>query len=438
MVTYPYEGNIDVDDKQGLMLFNKATEALSLEKKLALTQQNGPVIHQMVKDKSRLYHWGIVLSKIPQDTTDPSSFKSLVIQPMLVSLESGMKAASTCWSKEDYSNDKDKLLPVQNIVATLDPNNPDDVVLHYERTRRIMIAKALLGMFKSGALNTIMLKKKLFQYKTSADKIYEDGPTILKLIFQEASPATRTSLIHWKEIISGAKLGAYQNNVHTMLNAMQKAYEEIINNDEQHSDYMIHLFAALLSSSHEVFNHYTQNFKNKWEANDSMITHEYLIDKSKQKYTNLVKEGSWIKTKEKKHQQIALTTQKNGRKQEDNNKKDSKCKIPAIKKKFDGNKKMIGGVQHWWCPHHKWEGEFDGLYMTHTPDKGHDEWKKAKDARKQKYKEQKGSKSSSSNNSTKSKKKLSCTSEMRAALCTSLQIEPEEFDEKISASEDFQ
>ena len=49
------------------------------------------------------------------------------------------------------------------------PNNPDDVVLHYERTRRIMIAKALLGMFKSGALNTIMLKKKLFQYKTSAD-----------------------------------------------------------------------------------------------------------------------------------------------------------------------------------------------------------------------------------------------------------------------------
>ena len=133
-----------------------------------------------------------------------------------------------------------------------------------------------------------------------------------------------------------------------------------------------------------------------------------------------------------------MTTQKNGKKSEDYIKKDSKCKIPMIKRKFDGNKKMIGGVQHWWCPHHKWEGEFDGLYMTHTPDKGHDEWKKAKDARKQKYKEQKGSKTSGSNNTTKSKKKLSCTSEMRAALCTSLQIEPEDFDEKISASEDFQ
>ena len=217
----------------------------------------------MVKNNSRFYYWGIVLSKVPQDTTDPSSFKSLVIQPMLVSLESVMKAASTCWAKEDYSYDKDKHLPVQNIVATLNPNDPDDVVLHYERTRRIMIAKALLGMFKSGALNTIMLKKKLFQYKTAAHKVYEDGPTILKFIFMEASPATRTSLIQWKEVISGAKLAAYQYNVHTMLNAMQKAYEEIINNDKQHSDYMIHLFAALLSSSHEVFNHYTQGFKNK-------------------------------------------------------------------------------------------------------------------------------------------------------------------------------
>ena len=90
----------------------------------------------------------------------------------------------------------------------------------------------------------------------------------------EGSPATRKSLIQWKEVISGAKLAAYQYNVHTMLNAMQKAYKEIINNDEQHSDYMIHLFAALLSSSHEVFNHYTQGFKNQWEDNDAMITHE--------------------------------------------------------------------------------------------------------------------------------------------------------------------
>ena len=298
----------------------------------------------MVKDKARTYHWGIVLSKIPQDTTKPESYKSLIIQPMLVSLQSVLKDASRCWAKQDYSQDNEKLLPAKNIMAPLDPNNEEDVILHYERTRRIMIAKALLGMFKAGALNTIMLKKNLFQYKGDTDKTYDDGPTILKLIFMEANPATRTSLIMWKEIISGAKLSAYQNNVHYMLNAMQKAYEEIINNDEQHSDYMIHLFNALLSSIHEVFNHYIQNFKNRWEDSDALITHEYLINKSKQKYTNLVKEGSWIKAKEKKPQQIVLATNKDAG--SSGKGKQSKCNIPMIKRQYDGPRKKTGRVQH--------------------------------------------------------------------------------------------
>lgn len=78
MVPDPYERNIDKVDKQGLMLFNKATEVFSLKKKLILTQQNGSVIHQMVKDKSRLYHYGIILSKIHQNTTNLRSFKLLI------------------------------------------------------------------------------------------------------------------------------------------------------------------------------------------------------------------------------------------------------------------------------------------------------------------------------------------------------------------------
>ena len=67
----------------------------------------------------------------------------------------------------------------------------------------------------------------------------------------------------WKWVISGVKLAAYQYSVHTMMNAMQKAYEKIINIDEQHNDSMIYLFAAMLSFSHDIFNHYTQGFKNK-------------------------------------------------------------------------------------------------------------------------------------------------------------------------------
>ena len=78
---------------------------------------------------------------------------------MLVSLESVLKDASRFWAEKDYFYDIYKPLPVQNIVETFDPSNQNDVDTHYERSRRIMISKALLGMFKLGTLNTIMLKK---------------------------------------------------------------------------------------------------------------------------------------------------------------------------------------------------------------------------------------------------------------------------------------
>ena len=137
---------------------------------MALTQQNGSTIHQMVKDKARTYHWRIVLSKLLQDTTKPESYKSRIIQPMLVSLQSVLKDTSRFWAKQDYSTDNEKSLPVENIMAPLDSNNAEDVILHFERTRRIMIAKALLGMFKSGALNTIMLKRTCFSTKETLTK----------------------------------------------------------------------------------------------------------------------------------------------------------------------------------------------------------------------------------------------------------------------------
>ena len=120
------------------------------------------------------------------------------------------------------------------------------------------------------------------------------------------------------------------------------------------------------------------------------------------------------------------------------NSNQSKCNTPMIKRKYNGPKKKIGGVQHWWCPHHKWEGEFDGLYMPCNPGKGHEEWQKAKDARKLKYKQQKNSNSPFCPTASKTPKKLQCSSEMRAALCTTFQIEPDDFDEKIAESQDFQ
>ena len=51
--------------------------------------------------------------------------------------------------------------------------------------------------------------------------------------------------------------------------------------------------------------------------------------------------------------------------------------------KCDGDRKVVGGKEYFWCPHHRLEGVFDGLYMQHKPGCGHDEWQERKDRMKQ-------------------------------------------------------
>ena len=40
------------------------------------------------------------------------------------------------------------------------------------------------------------------------------------------------------------------------------------------------------------------------------------------------------------------------------------------------------GQDWWWCPNHKMEGKFDGMYMNHPPNK-HGEWSKGKHSKRE-------------------------------------------------------
>ena len=62
------------------------------------------------------------------------------------------------------------------------------------------------------------------------------------------------------------------------------------------------------------------------------------------------------------------------------------------------------GRTWYWCPHHKVEGSYDGLYVTHKPEE-HEEWKNNRSQfRRKKYLEKK------KDNSDESKEKNSKTS----------------------------
>ena len=86
------------------------------------------------------------------------------------------------------------------------------------------------------------------------------------------------------------------------------------------------------------------------------------------------------------------------------------------------------GKTWWWCPHHKKEGLFDGLYMPHKPSE-HDEWKKKKDERRAAYKEKKKANSSANSTSSKGDKgkiKLELTEAMKNALVTDCNMTEEQ------------
>ena len=116
--------------------------------------------------------------------------------------------------------------------------------------------------------------------------------------------------MHDKDIISSAKLGGYGNNVNSMLNAVENAYDTIISNKGSHDDYIMHIFKALMSIKNSIFKDYIQDYKNKWEDDDAIITSVYLIAKSK--YANMVKSKDWGRNDPSNAQLIALMTKFNG------------------------------------------------------------------------------------------------------------------------------
>ena len=97
-VTDPYKMDINPADKQGLALYNKATEPLPDKEKLSLSQEKATSILQAVKQKNETFFWGKSINMVPQSyPSDPSNQRSLILQPNRVSLTSVLSEAARCW-----------------------------------------------------------------------------------------------------------------------------------------------------------------------------------------------------------------------------------------------------------------------------------------------------------------------------------------------------
>ena len=435
MLTYftnPFSGNINPTDQNGQKLYLKATS--ELKDCLTVSQAHANDILSQFETDARNFAWGQVTNKIKTSITDTTG-KSIITNSRDLKLEDIQKAVLKIWG--DMTANYDTALPVSFVVQELNniDANEDEKKTFYQRVKSEMIAKRVENSVTAASWKTLMLRKKDFTWtNNTTGEVHIDGGTLLYILLNTINPSTRVSVSGLKIKISKATLVAFGHNVIDMLNDMASHYARILELGGTHEDYLLHLFAALLTTTNEIFQQFIQAEKNKWELGEEYHA-DTLIDKATTKYNNMVSDNKWKTNETKDTKILALSTQianlekalvtKNGTSsggQDVPSGKGSNFRnIDAWRKvKNKGNQCEVDGLTWWWCPKHKVEGSYDGLYVRHRPE-DHEDWQARKDERKRQ-------KSSSSSNQQVESQKLSMSDKLKSALMTRCDLSESEVD----------
>ena len=98
---------------------------------------------------------------------------------------------------------------------------------------------------------------------------------------------------------------------------------------------------------------------------------------------------------------------------------------------FKGDTIVKDGVRHTWCPHHKNEGLYDGLYYNnHTP-ATHAQWRESK----KNWKRNKDKRDDNSQAQSGAQKSLKISDALKNALCTNLCISEEDLAKIVDSTD---
>ena len=259
--------------------------------------------------------------------------------------------------------------------------------------RSIIIAKRIEASLDHQSLKSLMLEKRQFQWRDVTGTTNNDGPTMLYLILSKINPSVRVGISTLKTNLASATLPKFRHDVAELLDYMKLQFNQIIQDGGSHNDYTLNLYTALLTSNNDEFLKFVSILKDDWECdtgNDpDQVTADFLREKALTKYNNMLQSGRWKRTEDASSKIIsALATEVQNLKQklaETNTNqalatteiKKPKLMIPQWRTENKGNKVVRDNKTWWWCPHHKKEGLFNGLYMPHKPE-DHHKWAQEK------------------------------------------------------------
>lgn len=435
----PFENDINPATSEGQKLFLKATAERST--KLTVSQKHVTKFMSAMEADSNSFAWGELVNLIP---TSATTTHSLLTDYDDISLDHVKSQAYKVWGNHLASIDDP--LPNTFLVQNIDPvNNMDHRKIFYLRVRSKMIAKRLQHSIDAASWETLIQHQHEFAWRNAKGNLDYDGPTMLKLMLSVINPSTRVGVKELRRKLRTTRLSQFRHNVQDMLENMNGNYVKILAKKQKHDNFDDDLFEALLSTKNQVFHNYIQRLQDEWETGTD-YTPGQIMELALQKYANMSERGVWHQNEKPDSQLHALATRLDSMENQiqgsssSSKPKSTKSSSFSTKKKFgieewrmskQGNTKIVNGVTYWWCPHHRNEGQFDGLYVTHKPSE-HDSWKAERDRKNAAWKDKRRSKtdkSSTSSGKTPASKRLVMSEKLKSVLVSKLSCSDADADE---------
>ena len=176
--TNPFAFKIDLKDKIGNSLYLKAIQGLDDEDKITLSIETAQQFKEEVDCAAAKFCWGTVCSEILDSKGDVKDLLTEYKDLSIVDLQRHANATWNCTTGD-------------NVIAAATTSAPLSQHLKQRRIRSTMMASWICASLKKPYQKLLDLKKRLFQYKHSVKKtIEEDGPLMLKLIYNRVNPST--------------------------------------------------------------------------------------------------------------------------------------------------------------------------------------------------------------------------------------------------------
>ena len=314
-----------------------------------------------------------------------------------------------------------------------------------------MIAKRTIGYLKLSDQENLKNKSSKNTWSGHNDEEM-DGPTILWILMQTCNPSTRVGVSELKEELRSANSAKFGHDIQKLTDFMSLKYRKIKEKGQKHEDIILDVFNAFKTVLNPDFAAHVCDQRNKWELGGDKDV-DQIMSKALIIYNNAIIANCWQTTDPKDAKILALTTQVEKLLEMQTQKAAHTTQAPGTQNFRNTNRFQFTEIVDWrmkkgqdqitrdgkkwyWCPHHKIEGKYDGLYVTHKPEE-HNEWLKRKNdciAKKKRTKE-------SQNYGEEDKKpdedgsKLVITDSLKAALMTHMDISSEQVDAIVQEAE---